>query len=31
MYWWRKGVERPVERVVPLHVEVPAVALSASS
>jgi hypothetical protein len=31
MYWWRKGVERPVERVVALHVEEPTPVLSASS
>jgi hypothetical protein len=31
MYWWRKGIERPVERVAPLHVEPPVPVLSASS
>jgi hypothetical protein len=37
MYWWRKGIERPVERVVavaaapPVPVPVPVPALSASS
>jgi len=31
MYWWRKGVERPVERIVALPVGLPAPALSASS
>jgi hypothetical protein len=31
MYWWRKGVERPIERIVPLPIGLPVPALSASS
>jgi hypothetical protein len=31
MYWWRKGVERPVERIVALPVEAPVPVLSATS